>query len=504
MQTSKRAPHRRVPKRTGPKPEPEQSHRIPTEEDIVTQVYNMHFQLTPVSDPVNNKKKAPKPRPILPSKPKSEPSKLIERPVKPKDKEKEKEKVKPKKAAKRKENTKSPATSANQTKNQASSLESHRVEPVQEVSEKRQKYLRSLEKHVLQRNLKKHPFPKEMSEDAVSKLLSLNLNFQNSKPDKKSREVREPEVIMTETEKCELPKKHASKPKQPTKQVQMNNNLVMLANIRTKEVVTRLDLLVEEPTDEAEYIEIRKDEDEEELGASEVEGPNIISVTSSPELLCKHIAKRKGTLPQCLMHEIMHEKMRFRRRNYPDHMRRVTDVLALDCEFMGGMRNENVLGRVSLVNMYGFPVYDFYVNPGTKIRDYRTRYSGISPAVLTKARKKNKLTTAPEAKAAVRTFASKSVIVGHAISNDFRVLGIRTDEVKSIDTQVLGRYAEEGLASRPSLSNVMKKYYRMTIQASKTGHSSVEDARSSMLIYRTFQKEFDSLKSVSGNLSAKR
>lgn len=55
--------------------------------------------------------------------------------------------------------------------------------------------------------------------------------------------------------------------------------------------------------------------------------------------------------------------------------------MALDCEMVGvgdeGI--ESALARVSIVNQHGHCVYDKFVDPGEKVTDYRTQFSGIRP-----------------------------------------------------------------------------------------------------------------------------
>lgn len=56
----------------------------------------------------------------------------------------------------------------------------------------------------------------------------------------------------------------------------------------------------------------------------------------------------------------------------------VTDILGIDCEMVGvGKFCTSALGRVSIVNEYGFCVYDTFVDPLEEITDYCTQYSGI-------------------------------------------------------------------------------------------------------------------------------
>jgi RNA exonuclease 4 len=64
----------------------------------------------------------------------------------------------------------------------------------------------------------------------------------------------------------------------------------------------------------------------------------------------------------------------------------LTEVIAIDCEMVGGGENgrENLLARVSVVNSNGETLYDAFVKPinDIPVTDYRTKYSGVRPADL--------------------------------------------------------------------------------------------------------------------------
>lgn len=61
----------------------------------------------------------------------------------------------------------------------------------------------------------------------------------------------------------------------------------------------------------------------------------------------------------------------------------VTNLLGIDCEMVGvGAFKISALGRVSIVNEYGFCVYDTFVTPREQITDFNTQYSGIRPENL--------------------------------------------------------------------------------------------------------------------------
>jgi RNA exonuclease 4 len=62
----------------------------------------------------------------------------------------------------------------------------------------------------------------------------------------------------------------------------------------------------------------------------------------------------------------------------------VTDVVAIDCEMVGGGENgkDNLLARVSVVNKFNEVLYDTFVKPLEAVTDYRTQFSGVRESDL--------------------------------------------------------------------------------------------------------------------------
>lgn len=58
---------------------------------------------------------------------------------------------------------------------------------------------------------------------------------------------------------------------------------------------------------------------------------------------------------------------------------RLTKVVAMDCEMVGVGREgrRSILARVSIVNVQGQVLYDKFVRPKEKVKDFRTAVSGI-------------------------------------------------------------------------------------------------------------------------------
>ncbi|MCL4140541.1 UNVERIFIED_CONTAM: hypothetical protein GTU68_066670, partial [Idotea baltica] len=96
----------------------------------------------------------------------------------------------------------------------------------------------------------------------------------------------------------------------------------------------------------------------------------------------------------------------------------LTKVVALDCEMVGGGINgeEDLLARISIVNHFGNTIYDKYVKPNGEVHDYRTFVSGIRPSDLEKAEPFDKV------QKEVSDLLDGKIVVGHALSNDFRCL----------------------------------------------------------------------------------
>lgn len=169
----------------------------------------------------------------------------------------------------------------------------------------------------------------------------------------------------------------------------------------------------------------------------------------------------------------------------------LTDAVALDCEMVGcgedGKRS--VLARVSVVNEDGNVVLDTFVAPGERVVDYRTRVSGVRPADLRDA---------PPFKEIQRKMADilrGRTLIGHALKNDLKCLLLDHPKSMTRDTALYRPLtrplraderarisgAARGRGSR-SLRELCKEHLGLEIQAGE--HSSVDDARAALLLYR--------------------
>jgi len=146
-------------------------------------------------------------------------------------------------------------------------------------------------------------------------------------------------------------------------------------------------------------------------------------------------------------------------------------VYAIDVECVRG-NGVSLPARVSLVDQFGRPVYDTYIRVDKPILNYQTRWSGIQP---------KDLTNAPPFCQVIKElhrYIEGSVLVGHAINNDLRYLGLRVDNC--YDTQIMPEYTR--LFKEPSLKKLVKHYFKIDIQ--QGAHNSITDAYYTMALFK--------------------
>ncbi|XP_071957665.1 RNA exonuclease 4-like isoform X2 [Antedon mediterranea] len=163
----------------------------------------------------------------------------------------------------------------------------------------------------------------------------------------------------------------------------------------------------------------------------------------------------------------------------------LTKHVAVDCEMVGvGYKGqESILARVSIVNEFGKCVYDKYVKPREKVTDYRTDVSGI---------KAHHIQSGEEFQDVQREVADifkDRIIVGHALSNDLKVLFLGHPRRKVRDTSDYKPFRRLNKGSKPSLKKLAQVILNKTIQAGQ--HDSIEDACVAMKLYMLNRKEWE-------------
>lgn len=170
--------------------------------------------------------------------------------------------------------------------------------------------------------------------------------------------------------------------------------------------------------------------------------------------------------------------------------RKAGKYVSLDCEMVGTgppPHMDNVLARVSLVNFHGEQIYDSYVQapPGTRIEDYRTHVSGIKPHHM----KSGYARTFAEVQKDVANLLDGRILVGHALKNDLSALILSHPRRDMRDTSRYAKFRVESKGKPPALRNLAKSELGLEIQSG--AHSSVEDARATMLLFHKEKKGFE-------------
>lgn len=161
--------------------------------------------------------------------------------------------------------------------------------------------------------------------------------------------------------------------------------------------------------------------------------------------------------------------------------------LAIDCEMVGvgPAGSQSVLARVSIVNYYGNLILDQYVKPKEKVTDYRTWISGIKPEHLENADSFELVTRR------VANLIKDKVLVGHAISNDLEALLLTHPRHLIRDTSTYTPLRKLAKTKQPSLKKLARLVLDVEIQSGS--HSSVDDARATLAIYRTQKDLWETL-----------
>ncbi|CAI4713790.1 BGP_1a_G0048210.mRNA.1.CDS.1 [Saccharomyces cerevisiae] len=162
--------------------------------------------------------------------------------------------------------------------------------------------------------------------------------------------------------------------------------------------------------------------------------------------------------------------------------------IAMDCEFVGvgPEGKESALARISIVNYFGHVVFDEFVKPREKVVEWRTWVSGIKPEHM-----KNAITF-KEAQKKTADILEGRILVGHALKHDLEALMLSHPKSLLRDTSrhlpFRKLYAK---GKTPSLKKLTKEVLKISIQEDE--HSSVEDARATMLLYKKEKTEFEKI-----------
>ncbi|KAG6005898.1 hypothetical protein E4U21_007532 [Claviceps maximensis] len=163
----------------------------------------------------------------------------------------------------------------------------------------------------------------------------------------------------------------------------------------------------------------------------------------------------------------------------------VGKYVAVDCEMVGvgAGGHESALARVSLVDFHGRQVYDSYVKPTERVTDWRTHVSGVSPKEMRFAR------DFLEVQKDVSSIIQGRILIGHDIKHDLEALKLSHPPKDIRDTAKHPAFRRFGNGRKPALRNLARELLGVDIQ--EDSHSSTEDARATMLLFRKDKPNFD-------------
>ncbi|KAI8922191.1 ribonuclease H-like domain-containing protein [Powellomyces hirtus] len=136
----------------------------------------------------------------------------------------------------------------------------------------------------------------------------------------------------------------------------------------------------------------------------------------------------------------------------------------------------SMLARVSIVNYHGHTLLDEFVAPQEAVTDYRTFVSGIMPELLKNA------PPFKQVQQRVSDLLKDRIVIGHALKNDFNALLLNHPHRLVRDTSLYKPFRALARGRAPALRKLAKELLAINIQAGE--HSSVEDAKVAMLLYR--------------------
>lgn len=160
--------------------------------------------------------------------------------------------------------------------------------------------------------------------------------------------------------------------------------------------------------------------------------------------------------------------------------------VAIDCEFVGvgpeGIQSE--LARVSIVNFHGNTVYDEFVQPRERVTDWRTFVSGIRSSDMHNA------VSFKQAQEAVAKILNNRILVGHAVHHDLEALYLTHPKRAIRDTSKHLPFKQKySKGKTPGLKKLALEILGLDIQSGE--HSSVEDAKATMMIFKSDKKGFE-------------
>ncbi|KAK3940128.1 ribonuclease H-like domain-containing protein [Diplogelasinospora grovesii] len=175
----------------------------------------------------------------------------------------------------------------------------------------------------------------------------------------------------------------------------------------------------------------------------------------------------------------------------------VGKYVSIDCEMVGVGPDgySSALARVSVVDFHGRQVYDSFVRPRESVTDWRTHVSGVAPRHMATARSFEEVQTQISdllSGVGLRDAdlgAGGRILIGHDVKHDLQVLMLDHPSRLIRDTARYSGFRKYGHGPKPALRVLAREILRLEIHTGQ--HSSIEDARVAMLLFRKHKSGFD-------------
>ena len=188
-----------------------------------------------------------------------------------------------------------------------------------------------------------------------------------------------------------------------------------------------------------------------------------------------------------------HRNTLIRKRN-ESKFPKESEILAIDCEMVGLGKGGEIssAARVTVINWFGDILLDEHIRQTEPVADYRTFVSGITEKDLDEA-----TMTLEECRKRVLQLFQNRILVGHALKNDFKALGITHPWYMIRDTAKYKPFMkdrlDDGILSPRKLKDLAKEKIHQDIQVSGKPHSPYEDALAALNLYRSVRPKWETI-----------
>jgi RNA exonuclease 4 len=218
--------------------------------------------------------------------------------------------------------------------------------------------------------------------------------------------------------------------------------------------------------------------------------PEAEKVQSDPQLVegkkdshKPEIQKKIRKIARTLLPRTIETKSAFFTTLLPDAstFKKETPIIALDCEMVICTDGQKHLARVTIINYNRHVLFDEHIKPPLPVKNYLTHITNITAFQLQNSYSLEHFTPT------ISKILDKKIVIGHTIENDFEVLKINHDPKLVRDISLFSIFRNGKF--RLSLKELTGNFLSINIQEGR--HSSAEDARATLELYKLYRNEID-------------